>query len=353
MSVAASHLSQHASLHTQPFLAADVGGTHARLALMRAANGGKREFEVLAYRKYTCADFPGLAELLQAFVDSDATLPVRRCVIACAGQVIEDAIVNDNLAWPVSVSRLREALAFDDIALLNDFEALAYALEDVKDAGSLLLCGPDTYGDGPALVIGPGTGLGAAVRLSGSPEVRVLATEAGQMDFAPGTARERAVLAHLAPGDEYVPYERILSGPGLLTLYSTLCALRGQAPRLATPEAVTAAACAGSDADAVETVEMFCGVLGSFVGDLAMAFMSDGGVYLAGGVLPKVRELLKHSRFGQRFLNKGGMRKFLQRVPVRLIEHGRHGVTGAAFWYLEKHMHSPAQRRALGDGTAA
>lgn len=353
MSVAASHLSQHASLHTQPFLAADVGGTHARLALMRAANGGEREFEVLAYRKYACADFPGLAELLKAFVDSDAMLPVRRCVIACAGQVIGDAIVNDNLAWPVSVSQLHDALAFDDIALLNDFEALAYALEDVKDAGSLLLCGPETCGDGPALVIGPGTGLGAAVRLSGSPEVRVLATEAGQMDFAPGTARERAVLAHLAPGGEYVPYERILSGPGLLTLYSTLCALRGQPPRLATPEAVTAAAGAGSDAAAVETVEMFCAVLGSFVGNLAMTFMCEGGVYLAGGVLPKVRKQLQDSHFGQRFLNKGGMRKFLQRVPVRLIEHGRHGVTGAAFWYLEKHMRNPAQRRAVGDGTAA
>ncbi len=353
MSVAASHLSQHASLHTQPFLAADVGGTHARLALMRAANGGEREFEVLAYRKYACADFPGLAELLKAFVDSEATLPVRRCVIACAGQVIDDAIINDNLAWRVNVSQLRDALAFDDIALLNDFEALAYALEDVKEAGSLLLCGPDTYSDGAALVIGPGTGLGAAVRLSGSPEVRVLATEAGQMDFAPGTARERAVLAHLAPGGEYVPYERILSGPGLLTLYSTLCALSGRGPRLATPEAVTAAAGAGSDADAVETVEMFCAVLGSFVGNLAMAFMSYGGVYLAGGVLPKVRKQLQESHFGQRFLSKGGMRKYLQRVPVRLIEHGRHGVTGAALWYLEEHVRSSAHCRAMGDGTAA
>ena len=153
MNVAASHLTQRAGLHTQPFLAADVGGTHARVALMRAATDGKREFEVLAYRKFACADFPGLPELLTAFVEGDATLPVRRCVIACAGQVIDDAIVNDNLAWRVSLSQLRDALAFDDVALLNDFEALGYALDDVKGTGSLLLCGPDACGDGPALVV--------------------------------------------------------------------------------------------------------------------------------------------------------------------------------------------------------
>lgn len=353
MSVAASRLSQHASLHTQPFLAADVGGTHARVALMRAVDGDGREFEMLAYRKFACADFAGLPELLQAFVDGDATLPVRRCVIACAGQVIDDTIVNDNLAWRVSLSQLRDTLMFDDVALLNDFEALGYALDDVRNSGSLLLCGPDAHGDGPALVVGPGTGLGAAVRLPGPAGASVLATEAGQMDFAPCTAREREVLAYLAPDDGYVPYERILSGPGLLTLYSTLCAFRGQAPALATPEAVTAAARAGSDADAVETVDMFCAVLGSFVGNLAMAFMADGGVYLAGGVLPEMRGLLEHSHFVQRFLNKAGMRKFLLRVPVRLIEHGRHGVLGAAHWYFERHMRGPVRRRALNDGTAA
>src|SRR5690348_9738072 len=215
MNVPASQPSQHANLHTQPFVAADVGGTHARVALLRAPSGGGSEIEILAYRKFACADYPGLPQLVRAFVDHDAALPVRRCVIACAGQAVGDSIVNDNLAWQVSLSALRDALAFDDVALLNDFEALGYALDDVRDTDSLLLCGPEAHHDGPALVVGPGTGLGAAVRLPGSQGTRVLATEAGQMDLAPGTAREREVLARLAPGDGYVPYERILSGPGL------------------------------------------------------------------------------------------------------------------------------------------
>ncbi|MGH8215510.1 MAG: glucokinase, partial [Rhodanobacteraceae bacterium] len=265
----------------------------------------------------------------------------------------DDIIVNDNLAWRVSLSELRDTLAFDDVALLNDFEALGYALDDVRDADSLLLCGPDAQVEGPALVVGPGTGLGAAVRLPGAGNVQVLATEAGQMDLAPGTAREREVMVRLAPDGGYVPYERILSGPGLLTLYSTLCALRGEAPRLGTPEAVTVAACAGSDVDAVETVDVFCAVLGGFVGDLAMAFMANGGVYLAGGVLPEIKTLLQHSRFVDRFVDKGGMREFLLRVPVRLIEHGRHGVLGAARWYLDRRLSGSAHRRAADDGTAA
>jgi glucokinase len=229
MNVPASQPSQHASLHTKPFVAADVGGTHARVAFLRAPPGGEREIEILAYRKFACADYPGLPELVRAFVDHDAALPVRRCVIACAGQAVGDSIVNDNLAWQVSLSALRDALAFDDVALLNDFEALGYALDDVRDTDSLLLCGPEAHHEGPALVVGPGTGLGAAVRLS---PMRVLTTEAGQMDLAPVTAREREVLAHLAAADGHVPYERVLSGPGLLTLFATLRALRGQSPEL-------------------------------------------------------------------------------------------------------------------------
>lgn len=335
MGVATQRIGTQASLQAEPFLAADVGGTHARVALMAAPLGGAPDPQMLAYRKFACADYPSLAALLQAFVEHDAGRPVRRCVIACAGQRVDDRIVNDNLPWRVSLTQLRDVLAFDDVAVLNDFEALGYALDGVSLADSQLVCGPDLHPDGPTLMVGPGTGLGAAVRLPGATGRRVLATEAGQMDFAPGTAREREVLARLAPSDGYVPYERIVSGPGLLAVYATLCALRGKEPRLAVPEAVTAAACSGTDADAIEAADMFCGVLGGFVGNLALAFMANGGVYLAGGVLPGMRKLLQRSRFVERFLNKGGMREFLLRVPVRLIEHGRHGVLGAARWYVD------------------
>jgi glucokinase len=336
------HADLHAGFRPQPLLAADVGGTHARIALVCVSETGDGAPRVLAYRKFACKEFPSLAALLQQFLRHDARMSVRHCVLACAGQVTGDEILHDNLAWPIRLSQLRSALAFEDVAALNDFEAFAYALDDPQARAGRLLCGPDVVGEndaretGPVLVIGPGTGLGAAVRLPGPMGNTVLTTEAGQMDFAPHTVREREVLAHLAPQGGYVAYERVTSGPGLLLLYTTLCALDGIPPRLGTPEAITAAALAHEDAQAAEAVEIFCATLGSFAGGLAMAFMPTGGVYLGGGFLHSIFALLQRSAFAERFLHGRSVRSFLSRVPVRVMEHGRHAVFGAANWYLRR-----------------
>lgn len=347
------HPERRASIPTAPFLAADIGGTHARVGLLRASRHEAHGVEVLAYRRYACTDFPGLAELLQAFVDGAVRMPVRHCVLACAGQVLGDEILNDNLAWPIQLSPLRQALALDEVAVLNDFEALGYAFDNALVRSGRLLCGPGSHADGPTLVIGPGTGLGAAVCLPGPTGSGVLTTEAGQMDFAPHSVREREILAQLAPDGGYVPYEHIVSGPGLLTAYAALCTLRGETPRLATPEAVTAAAATCSDAQAVEAVEIFCASLGSFAGSLAMAYMALGGVYLAGGFLSSMFTLLERSAFEERFLHGRSARALLSRVPVWVTEHGRHGVLGAARWYLRRGMHGEAlPRHATAGGLA-
>lgn len=319
-----------------PFLAADIGGTHGRVALMRASHAEAREVETLAYRVYPCAQFATLPELLRAFLDAEVQTPVKHCVLACAGQIVGNDVVNDNLPWPIHLAQLREVLSLDDVAVLNDFEALAYALDGPLAEGGRHLCGPDTQPAGPTLVIGPGTGLGAAVYVPGVAGGFVLTTEAGQMDFAPNSIREREVLAHLAPEGGYVPFEYLVSGPGLLTIYATLCALQGQVPRLQTPEAVTTAAIALSDAQAVEAVEMFCASLGSFTGNLAMAFMATGGVYLAGGFLSSLFDQLKRSAFVERFLHGRSARTLLTQVPVWVTEHAHHGVQGAAHWYLRQ-----------------
>jgi glucokinase len=321
-----------------PFLAADVGGTYARVGLVRAAADGAHGLELLAYRKLACADFPGLAELLQAFVRDDVRTTVSHCVLACAGQVVGDEVLNDNSAWPIRLAEIRTALALEEVTVLNDLEALGHALDDSASGDARLLCGPDVGSGGATLVIGPGTGLGAAVRLADAEGGRVLTSEAGQMDYAPNSLREREVLAQLAPQGGYVAYERIVSGPGLLTLYAALCALHGEAPRLSTPEAVTAAASACSDAQAVEAVEIFCASLGSFAGSLAMAFVTVGSVYLAGGFLYSMFALLQRSAFEERFLHGRSVRALLARVPVRVTEHGSKGVLGAARWYLGRGM---------------
>jgi glucokinase len=336
MDAAIDQVGPQASRATQPFLAADVGGTHARVALVRAAPRRDCAPEILSYRKFACAEFPNLVDLLKAFLAREAGIPVRHCVLACAGVVMEDEVLHDNLAWPIQLSQLRSAVGFDEVVALNDFEAFGHALDGPLARSGRLLCGPDIRDAGPILAIGPGTGLGAAVRLPDSAGGGVLTTEAGQMDFAPHTIREREILACLAPAGGYVAYEHITSGPGLLVLYTTLCRLDGFAQQLATPEAVTAAALADADAHATEAVEIFCATLGSFAGGLAMAFMATGGVCLVGGFLHSIFALLERSTFAERFLHGRSVRSFLSNVPVRVMEHGRHGVLGAANWYLRR-----------------
>ena len=315
------------------FLAADIGGTHARVALMRAPSGEGHRLETLAYRSYPCAQFPSLAALLRAFLDTETQQPVRHCVLACAGQLVGEEVVNDNLPWPIGTGALRQALGLEHVAVLNDFEALGYALEGFAQQRRHL-CGPTVASGGPVLVIGPGTGLGAVVHLPGAAGGVVLTTEAGQMAFAAHSLRERAVLSELAPQGGYVEVERIVSGRGLLTLYTALCALDGVAPSLQAPEAVTAAA--QDDAQAAEAVSMFCAALGGLAGDLALAFMATGGVYLAGGFLSSMQAELARSAFHLRFLHGRSARTLLAPVPVWVVEHGRNGVLGAARWYLDK-----------------
>ena len=327
----------------RPFLAADVGGTHARIGLVVRNTTARPPVRVLHYHRYSCTDWPGLGAMLRDFVAQLAATPyaptaagISEYAIACAGYVLDDTIVNENLAWPVSIRAIRADLGIRRLAVINDFKAVAYATQfiDAADTRAIIDAPPPT--GGPVLVMGPGTGLGAAVLLPGQPRAQVLATEAGQISLAPGTEREIQILRLLRRDRSHVSFEDALSGPGLLKLYRAMCKLRGAEPRWLTPAEVTAAAMAGTEVAAVETLDVFCGLLGSFVGDLALLYGARGGVYLAGGILPQIQPLLQASTFADRYLNKGVMRTFLQNVPVRLIEHGQLGVLGAASWFLDE-----------------
>ena len=328
----------------QPFLAADVGGTHARIGLVVGSVGGKRPVNVLHYHRYSCADWSSLTAMLQDFVQQLASTPhaavreqIRHCAVACAGYVLDDAIVNENLPWPVSIRDIREGLGLRQLAVINDFEAVAYATQFIDSAETRAIVESlQPPASGPVLVMGPGTGLGSAVLLPGQPRAQVLATEAGQISLAPGNEREIEILRLLRRDRSHVSFEDALSGPGLLKLYRALSELRGSAARLLTPAEITGAAVAGNDATAIETLEIFCGLLGSFVGDLVLLYGARGGVFLAGGILPQIQTFLLGSTFTERYFNKGVMHAYLQQVPVRLIEHGQLGVIGAAGWFLDE-----------------
>jgi glucokinase len=317
------------SRRSGPFIAADIGGTHARLALVRAHAG---TLAVDRFRQYTCAEHASLGEILRDF--AAGAEGATRAAIAIAGVVDGERVLSANLPWPVSLPQTQREAGLEDLAAVNDFEALAWAVPHVDTAGAIRLAGPAEAEAGPVLVLGPGTGLGAALWLPGTPP-RVLSSEAGHAALAAGTARELSLLQHLLQRWPHVDTDRVLSGPGLLNAYTGLCAIDGAMPRIDTPAAVTAAAQDGSDAHAVEALGMFCALLGSFTGDLVVTFGARA-VYLAGGIPAQIADFLRASEFAARYGNKGVLAGMVARVPVWLVEHGQLGVLGAAAWYVER-----------------
>lgn len=317
-------------------LAADVGGTHARIGLLQACAGAQPPLELLARHAYECAEWPGLGEILEDFLTHHANGRGRigRCALAVAGYLRGDELVAENLRWPVRLSELRARLKLDRVDIVNDFEALACGTRFLSAHDSIAVI--EAKGTtGPTVVVGPGTGLGCAVVLPNGDVPIVMPSEAGHVALAPGTEREIEVLRRLGRDRAYVHTGHVLSGPGLVNLYRALAEIERIDVVHAEPAAISAAALGGSDPLAREALSMFCALLGSFTGDLAVMFKASGGVYLAGGILPFVRDFLLASEFRARFFNKGVMREFLAAVPVRLIEHGQLGVFGAAAMEIE------------------
>ncbi|MFZ6873267.1 glucokinase [Undibacterium sp. Di27W] len=319
------------SLLSSQLLVADVGGTHARFALAKLNAHG--EAELRDYHVFACADYASLAAIICAYREMTGQ-QFNHASIAIAGVIEEDQVRNSNLPWSVSCKQTMQESALAQLRFLNDFAALAWSVPLIKPADAIILNqGHAARLAGPVLVVGPGTGLGAAVWLPGPPS-SVLATEAGHAALAAGNPREALLLAQCWKSMPHVDNEMFLSGPGLLRLYRTLALMQDKAALLQQPAEVSAAAIAGQDAIAQEAVEIFCAMLGSLLGDLAIYYGAQT-VYLAGGVPTQISELLQKSEFRNRFLNKGVMRAVVENCTAYLIQPGQLALLGAAHWYLQ------------------
>ena len=324
--------------HASRFVTADVGGTNARIALVEA--DGER-IEILDYHRYPCGQYPSLTAILSDFVGRqlEAGQPragFERMAIASAGVVLDGEVINSNLPWRISLQDLRDTLGLRELHVINDFAAAAHGTQRLDQSESRLLTpGVSVAEAGPALVVGPGTGLGAAVCIPHPRGIVVLPTEAGMTAFAPGSEREIEILRWMQRhGSRHVSTEQLVSGPGLVNLYQALCELEGMRPLLAAPAAISQAARAGDPA-ALAAVLTFCGLLGSVIGDLAVV-SGARVVHVAGGIVPQLVDFIPRSDFHARLVDKGAMRAVLERVPVRLIENERLGALGAASWYLQQ-----------------
>lgn len=324
-----------------PVIAADIGGTHSRISLIARADRTARPLSVRCYQKYRNAEFSGLVEILDDFLGKIGTQEIGGASIAAAGYFVGDDLVATNLPWRVSLADVRARLGLKNVCAINDFVAVAYGTQYLNPDEVLVMNRRAARSErGAVAVVGPGTGLGASVLIQGPNGPAALNTEAGQAAFAPETDLEIEIYKILRGRFGFVSIEKLLSGPGLLNLYTALAEIAGRKAGLETPEAISQAAVNGTDGEAEETLALFCELLGSVSGNFALSYGARGGLYLAGGILPKIREFLLESRFMDCFTDKGDMRPFLEAIPVNLIDHGQLGVIGAAGWYMDSLSYS-------------
>ena len=306
-------------------LVADIGGTNARFAL---ADPAAQVAEPLHAQALRTADFASLQHAASHYLQSAGVRP-RRAVIAVASPVDGDEIRLTNRAWSCSREELRTALGLDELQLLNDFGAVAWAVTALRPEDRITLHGPATGPMvGPVSVLGPGTGLGVAL-LVGSPREgwRVVETEGGHVSFAPLDEEEQAIADWFTARYGRVSNERVLCGSGLSQVDAIL---RGDAnAALRDPADVVAAALGGTDAAARRALARFCAVLGSVAGDCGLVHGART-VVIAGGMVPRFVPFLRSSAFRERFLAKGRFAPWLESVAIHVITHPHPGLLGAA-----------------------
>ncbi len=297
-------------------LVADIGGTHARFALA-PEDGRPGEPSV-----WLTAMYESLGAALADFVSRHPGVSITAAAVCAAGPVIDNQIHMTNCPWTVKRDEIADILGTEQVFLLNDFAAIAVALPGVTGDDLTPLGAPDaTMGPGPKVVLGPGTGLGVAALVpDGKGGWIPVSGEGGHVDLAPASNREISIIYQLAQEFGHVSPERVVSGPGLETLYAALSALDGQT-RDSRPSAVdiVGAARRGTDPMALEAVQLFTGWLGALAGDLALTFGATGGVYIAGGIVPQWGDLFDATLFRRRFELKGRFDKYLAPMPTYLI----------------------------------
>lgn len=331
-----------------PIIVADVGGTYARLGWVDSHSGGSPVIH--DFQRYACAEHSSLASILRRYADEraldPAIPPLKTAVVAIAGLLEDDRLLNANLSWPVSLAATRNEAGLDRLELINDFAAVAYAIPHVDPVTLVSLNAGGIHSPRwPALVLGPGTGLGAALSM-GPGQQRVLPSEAGHSALAAGTNLEIEILRLLMQRFGYVNNERVLSGPGLVNLYSCLCELKAEPMRWRSPDELIDAAQQHGDALALLSIQVFCEWLGSVIGDLVITFGARS-VYLTGGITGHLAAYLHDGRFLQRYLNKGALSTTVQQVPVWRIDHGQLGALGAAAWFAHAPDCADAECRNL------
>lgn len=304
-------------------LVGDVGGTNSRLALCDIDDGA-----ISHIHTYSAHDYDTLETVIRHFL-TGLRVEVEQACIAIACPITSDWVDMTNHSWAFSISAMQGQLGLKRLEIINDFMAVAMAIpmlrsEDVHQCGG----GAPLPGK-PRAVYGAGTGLGVCHLVQIDQRVISLPGEDGHVDFAAGSAEEDRILAALRKDIGHVSYERVLSGPGLVNLYRGLVKADGRLPEDLQPKEITDRALSHSCTDCRRALSLFCILLGRFGDNLALTMGTFGGVYIAGGIVPRFLEFFLSSGFRTAFEEKGRFRDYLQDIPVYLIRHDQPGLLGA------------------------
>ncbi|WP_372708255.1 glucokinase [Brevundimonas sp.] len=308
-------------------LVGDVGGTNARFALAHRVQGKP----VLEHHdSFPAETYPTFLEGVRAFIDGCAVKPTGG-VIAVAGPVTDGEIDLTNSPWGVSEAELR-TLGLNPVRLINDFEALAWGAPAVSQDHLASLGGPEEGEPHAAIaVLGPGTGFGvsALVRDIHGNEI-AMPSEGGHACFAPGDAVEDEILRILRRRYDRVSIERLICGPGLLNMHRALAEIDGRESHIDDPAQITAEALADNNSPCGATLVRFCAILGAVAGDIALTTGARRGVYIAGGIAPRILPFLQASPFRERFERKGRYQDYMAAIPTHVILHKHAALLGAA-----------------------
>ncbi|MEJ2590873.1 MAG: glucokinase [Candidatus Thiodiazotropha sp.] len=319
-------------------LAGDIGGTNTRLTVYDFS--APQHFTALREKVFPSAEHDSLASILRCFLDSPS--PEERIERACfgiAGPVIGQVCEATNLPWRVAADTIRDTFGFNQVWLLNDLEANAWGIEALPPQDLFLLNPGNPQATGNRAIISAGTGLGEAGIYWDGSRYRPFSSEGGHGDFSPANPLEFALHQWLAERYGHVSWERLVSGPGLENLYTFLLHHRGEtspdwlAQRIAEQgmaPAVSQTALEEGDPLCVEALDLFIHLYGREAGNHALKLMAGGGVYLGGGIAPRILPRLQQGGFLRGFFDKGRMRPLLEAMPVRVILNDKAALLGSA-----------------------
>ncbi len=319
-----------------PYIVADVGGTNVCFGLVSGKNKATGNYEIGELWSQETSAFDGFESCLDAYLATlNGLRPANACV-AIAGPITIDHVQMTNRDWNFSISGLRRRFALERLEVLNDFGALAYSTLFVGARDLTVIHAGTPVIDALRAIIGPGTGLGIAALVPTAVGWLPVPGEGGHMAFAPSKGKAAEILGIIHQDMEHVCVESLLSGPGLERLHQALAVVEGREAEPFSPEQITAHAVAGTDSACRETLDLFCHLLGRTAGDIALLYGATGGVFLGGGILPRIVNILQESTFMDGFQSKGAMSDYLADVPVYLMT-GRHpALLGAAAWFCDQ-----------------